>query len=135
MTVTPALTDQDKNTLRTAAYGAVSLIAATAGSAHKAATHGSLALATAVGPVGHVLAERSAVRDLGGRSVAELADRVLPALTAAMGLLKERHPAEADDFRGIVLVAVEAAARVSKGGPGPVAADLTRRITGALDAA
>ncbi|MEU9737056.1 hypothetical protein [Streptomyces sp. NPDC048002] len=136
MTVTLTLTDQDKSTLRTAAYGAVALIAAaTTGSPHKAAAHGSVALATAVGPVGHVLAERSAVKDLGGRSVADLADRVLPALTAAMGLLKERRPAEADDFRRIVLVAVETAAQVRKGGPGAVLADMTRRITGALDAA
>ena len=42
--------------------------------------------------------------------------------------------AEADDFRRIVLVAVETAARVRRGGPGPVLADMTRKITGALDA-
>ncbi|MFE0677138.1 hypothetical protein [Streptomyces sp. NPDC058867] len=135
MTVT--LTDQAKNTLRTAAYGAVSLMAAAdvAGSPHKAATQGSIALASATGPVGHVLAEKSRIEDLGGRSVAELADRVLPALTEAMSLLTKQDPAEAGDFRTAVLVAVEAAAHAGKGEPGPVLEDMTRKITGALDAA
>ncbi|WP_330256141.1 hypothetical protein OG874_17170 [Nocardia sp. NBC_00565] len=42
------LTDQNKTTLRTAAYGAVSLMAAAdaTGSPHKAATNGSAALYT-----------------------------------------------------------------------------------------
>ncbi|MEU1043511.1 hypothetical protein ABZ378_33530, partial [Streptomyces sp. NPDC005907] len=84
------LNDQDKTTLRTAAYGAVSLMAAAAGadSPHKAATQGSIALTSATGLVGHVLSEKSSVGNLGGKSTAELADRVLPALTAAVQLLK-----------------------------------------------
>ncbi|MEU8275803.1 hypothetical protein ACFYOK_10175 [Microbispora bryophytorum] len=114
------LTDQDKITLRTAAYGAVSLLAAAGatGSPHKVATQGSIALASATGLVGHVLA-----------------DRVLPALTASVHLLKRQAPAEADNFRSTVLVAVEAAARAQKGEPGPTMADMTRKITEALDAA
>ncbi|WP_051744777.1 hypothetical protein [Streptomyces yerevanensis] len=44
-------------------------------------------------------------------------------------------PGEADNFRGTVLVAVEAAARAGQGGPGPVLAEMTRKITGAIDAA
>jgi hypothetical protein len=45
-------TDQDKLTLRTAAYGAVTLLAAAdaASSPHKVATDGSIALACATGP-------------------------------------------------------------------------------------
>jgi hypothetical protein len=131
------LTDQDKLTLRTAAYGAVSLLAAadTAGSPHKVATDGSIALASATGPLGHVLAEKTSVGDLNGKSVAELADRVFPALTAAMSLLKKQDPAEADNFRGIVIVAIEAGARAHKGEPSPTMADMTRKITEALDAA
>ncbi|MFD6995848.1 hypothetical protein ACFWA5_06100 [Streptomyces mirabilis] len=39
------------------------------------------------------------------------------------------------NFRGTVLVAVEAAAQAGKGGPGPVRAEMTRKITGAVDAA
>ncbi|GGO27631.1 hypothetical protein [Microbispora bryophytorum] len=131
------LTDQDKITLRTAAYGAVSLLAAAGatGSPHKVATQGSIALASATGLVGHVLADKSTGMDLSGKSVAELADRVLPALTASVHLLKRQGPAEADNFRSTVLVAVEAAARAQKGEPGPTMADMARKITEALDAA
>ncbi|MHC3469795.1 hypothetical protein ACYF6T_13860 [Streptomyces sp. 7R007] len=130
------LTDQDKATLRTAAYGAVALMSAAgaAGSPHRIATNGSIALASATGPVGYVLAEKSKVDGLNGKSVAELADRVLPALTEAMGLLKKQDPAEADNFRGTVLVAVEAAAGAEKKGPGPALTEMTRKITAALDA-
>ncbi|MFD8396382.1 hypothetical protein ACFV2N_46230 [Streptomyces sp. NPDC059680] len=39
-------------------------------------------------------------RNLGGTSVAELADRVLCELTAAMELLGEQAPEEADHVRG-----------------------------------
>nr|WSY52457.1 hypothetical protein OG999_21625 [Streptomyces sp. NBC_00886] len=131
------LTDQDKITLRTAAYGAVSLMAAAgaAGSPHKIATHGSIALASATGPIGYVLAERSKIKGLDGKSVAEIADQVLPALTEAMSVLKKQDPAEADNFRGTVLVAVEAGARTDKNESSPALAEMTRKITGALDAA
>ena len=135
MTVT--FTDQDKLTLRTAAYGAISLLAAAdaAGSPHKIATQGSIALATATGPVGYVLAENSKVGDLGGTSVAELADTVLPALTAAATLLKKQDPAEADNFRAVISVALETAGQARKGGPSPAMNDMTRKITAAIDAA
>ncbi|MGW7610042.1 hypothetical protein ACWGKW_22715 [Streptomyces sp. NPDC054766] len=131
------LTDQDKLTLRNAAYGAVSLMAAAAGadSPHKVATQGSIALHSATGLVGHVLSEKSSVGDLGGKSTAELADRVLPALTEAMELLKKQAPEEADNFRGTVLVAVETAAQARKGGTSPTLTEMIRKITGALDAA
>ncbi|MDP4501379.1 hypothetical protein [Nonomuraea turcica] len=129
------LTDQDKLTLRTAAWGAVSLMsaAAAAGSAHKAATGSSIALTSATGVVGHVLVK--APKGLKGKSVAALADQVLPAVTAAMTLLKQQAPAEADNFRRTVLVAIEAAARTQKGEPSPTMAEMARKITEALDAA
>ncbi|GAA3248597.1 hypothetical protein [Nonomuraea helvata] len=131
------LTDQDKATLRTAAYGAVSLLAAAdaAGKPHKTATEGSIALASATGLVGHVLAAKTKDINLNGKSVAELADHVLPALTAAVSLLDKQDPAEADNFRRTVLVAVDAAARTHQGRPSPTMADMTRKITKALDAA
>lgn len=132
-------TDQDKATLRTAAYGAVSLISATSvagGSPHKAATDGSIALGSATGPIGHVLADvKTKEITLPGKNVAELADQVLPALTAAMILLKRQDPAEADNFRSTVLVAVESATRPQKAAPAPTLVDMTRKITAALDAA
>ncbi|MEV4239171.1 serine hydrolase domain-containing protein [Nocardia sp. NPDC050408] len=129
------LSDQDKSTLRTAAYGAVSLIAA-AGAAskpHKIATEGSLALYTATGPVGHVLAAKSKDIDVTGKSVAELADQVLPALTESMNLLEQQDPAEADNFRTTVLVAIEAA-QTHQSQPSPTTAEMARKITAALDA-
>ncbi|MEV4018599.1 serine hydrolase domain-containing protein [Nonomuraea angiospora] len=131
------LTDQDKLTLRTAAYGAVSLLAAAgaAGSPHRIATEGSIALASATGPIGHVLAAKTRDIKLNGKTVAELADQVLPALTEAMSLLDEQDPAEAGNFRSTVIVAVEAATRTHRGEPSPAVAEMVRKITGALDAA
>jgi hypothetical protein len=131
------LTDQDKLTLRTAAYGAVTLLAAAdaAGKPHKVATAGSIALASATGLIGHVLADKSTGVNLNGKSVAALADHVLPALTAAMSLLKQQDPAEADNFRSTVIIAIEAATRTHQSQPSPTIADMTRKITAALDAA
>ncbi|MFI7449817.1 hypothetical protein ACIBQX_20155 [Nonomuraea sp. NPDC049714] len=131
-----ALTDQDKLTLRTAAWGAVSLMSAAgaAGSPHKVATHGSIALTSATGPVGHVLTKAPKGVKY-GKSVADLADVVLPALTAAMSLLKQQAPAEADNFRNTVIVAIEASARTQNGEPSPTMTEMARKITTALDAA
>ncbi|WP_433664121.1 hypothetical protein ACQPW1_19520 [Nocardia sp. CA-128927] len=134
MSSTITLTDQDKSTLRTAAYGAVSLMAA-AGAPHKGISHGSIALASATGLVGHVLAAKSKDIHLQGKTVAQLADQVLPALSAAMHLLGEQHPGEADNFRDTVLVAVEAAVQARKGEATPAVAAMARKITAALDAA
>ncbi|GAA3420425.1 hypothetical protein [Streptosporangium vulgare] len=130
------LTDQDRLTLRTAAYGAVTLLAAAGAGgrpgAHRIATDGSIALASATGLVGHVLADKSTGVKLNGKSVAAIADHVLPALTAAMSLLNEQDPAEADNFRGTVVLAIETATH--RGDPSPTLADMTRKITAALDA-
>ncbi|MFD9940413.1 serine hydrolase domain-containing protein [Nonomuraea sp. NPDC059023] len=134
--MTIILTDQDKSTLRIAAYGAVTLMAAAgaAGEPHKIATAGSIALGSATGLIGHVLADHPEAKDLTGRSVAAIADRVLPALTAAMNLLKRQDPAEAANFRSTVLVAVETA-QIRQDRPNPATAEMVRKVTGALDAA
>ena len=134
---TITLTDQDKSTLRTAAYGAVSLLVAAdaTGKPHKVATKGSLALSSATGPVGHVLAAKSKDISLDGKNVAELADLVLPALTESMDLLKKQSPAEANNFRSTVLLALETATHVHKGDLSPVLTEMIRKITAALDAA
>ncbi|MFC9930192.1 hypothetical protein [Streptomyces sp. NPDC127190] len=131
-----ALTAQDKDTLRTAAHGAIALLAAAdaAGSPHRVATHGVLALMAATGQVGHVLAEKGKIKDLGGKSAAEIADHVLPALTTTMHVLKKQDPAEADNFRSTILVAVEAGTKAHKGEPGPALTAMTAKITAALDA-
>ncbi|MEV4177198.1 serine hydrolase domain-containing protein [Nonomuraea sp. NPDC049709] len=132
------LSDQDKSTLRTAAYGAVSLMAAATGSPRKAATKATtkatIALTSATGLVGHVLAANAEDIELQGKTVAELADQVLPALTAAMNLLGGQAPAEAGNFRGTILLAIEAAqARPDQAGT--TTAAMARKITAALDAA
>ncbi len=135
-TMAITLTDQDKLTLRTAAWGAVSLMSAAgvAGSAHKAATEGSIALTSATGPIGHVLAKAPKGVKY-GRTTADLADQVLPALTEAMNLLNQQNPAEAGNFRRTVIVAVEAATRPHHGEPSPTMTEMARKITEALDAA
>ena len=133
---TNTLSDQDKTTMRIAAYGAVTLLSAAGaagGSPHKIATTGSIALGSATGLVGHVLATYPKGRDLSGKSVAEIADRVLPALTASTALLKEQAPDEVANFRHTVLTALETATQHSK--PSPVRTDMIRKITEALDAA
>ncbi|MFE9688649.1 hypothetical protein [Micromonospora sp. NPDC005806] len=130
------LSDQDKTTLRIAAYGTVTLLSAAGaagGSPHKIATNGSIALGSATGLVGHVLADYPKGKELNGESVAEIADRVLPALTAAMSLLKEQAPEEAENFRSTVITAIESATH--HGQPSPIVADMIRKITKALDAA
>ncbi|MEU7142312.1 hypothetical protein ABZ942_22885 [Nocardia sp. NPDC046473] len=133
MSNTITLSDQDKSTLRTAAYGAVALMAA-AGAPHKGTSHGSIALTSATGLVGHVLSAKSKDIHLQGKSVAELAEHVLPSLTAAVHLLGKQYPGEDDNFRDTVLVAVEAAAQPRKGEPSPAVAAMARKITAALDA-
>lgn len=130
------LSEQDKTTLRTAAYGAITLLSAAGaagGSAHKFATTGSIALGSATGVVGHVLADYPKGKELSGKSVAEIADRVLPALTASTSLLKEKAPAEADNFRSAVLTAIASATH--EGQPSPVVTEMINKITKALDAA
>ncbi|MGI5147254.1 serine hydrolase domain-containing protein [Plantactinospora sp. CA-294935] len=129
-----ALSDQAKSTLRTAAYGAVSLMAAATGSPQKAAANASTALTSATGPVGYVLAANAEDIELKGKSVAELADRVLPALTAAMKLLAQQAPAEADNFRSTILLATEAAQR-HLDRPSTTTAEMARKIRAALDVA
>ncbi|QIS15517.1 hypothetical protein [Nocardia arthritidis] len=54
-----ALSNQDKSILRTAAYGAVFQMAAATGAPQKTAANAVLALTSATGLVGHVLAARS----------------------------------------------------------------------------
>ncbi|MFE2957452.1 hypothetical protein [Nocardia tengchongensis] len=130
-TATLALTDQDKATIRSAAYGAVSLLAAASDKPHNAATAGSIALLASTGEIGHLLNAKSKDIHLSGKTVAALADQVLPALSAAATVLEGQNPAEAANFRTTVLVAVEAAAATSSTGQ-PVVAEMTRKITAAL---
>lgn len=129
----PPLTERDKLSLRTAAYGALTLMTAAgaSGSPHKGATGVALYSATAL--VGDVLDERSKGLRMSSTSVAGIADHVLPALTTAMNLLRNQAPAEADTFRTTVIDAAESAARTHLGEPSPELAEMIRKITAALD--
>ncbi|WP_026925279.1 hypothetical protein [Glycomyces arizonensis] len=134
MTVT--LTAQDETTIRTAAWGTVTLLsfAGISGSAHKVATDASLALNAATGAVGHVIADKAGSVKIKGKSAAAIADQVLPALTESVRLLEAQDAAEAENFRNTITVAVAAANRAHKGEPGPVMAEMTRKIDEALGA-
>ncbi|MEU5156526.1 hypothetical protein [Glycomyces sp. NPDC021274] len=130
------LTAQDQTTIRTAAFGAITLMsfAGIAGSAHKVATDGTLAYASATGAVGHVLASKKNDFKLSAKSAAALADQVLPALTEAVHLLQAQDAEEAANFRTTVITAAEAATRAHKGAPSPSMAAMAQKITEALDA-
>ncbi|WP_245401415.1 serine hydrolase domain-containing protein [Nocardia albiluteola] len=128
------LSSQDKSTLRTAAYGAVSLMAAATGSPRSTAANATIALTSATGLIGHVLAANAKDIELKGKTVAELADRVLPALTAAMNLLGEQDPTEADNFRGTIQRVLDAAQGDSEK-PSATMAEIARKVAAALDAA
>ncbi|WP_026930049.1 hypothetical protein [Glycomyces tenuis] len=134
--MTVNLSAQDETTIRTAAWGTVTLLsfAGIAGSAHKVGTEASLALNAATGAVGHVLAEQAGGVKIKGKSAAAIADQVLPALTASVKLLGEQDEAEAENFRTTITVAVEAANRAHKGEPSPTMAEMSRKITEALHA-
>lgn len=128
------LSAAEKTTIRTAAYGAVDLMsyAGVAGSPHKIATNGFLALTSATGAVGHALAEKRRGEKLNYQSGAALADQVLPALSASVALLAKADAAEAKNFRSTVLTAVEAAAQAGRGEPTPPVAAMVRKISEAL---
>ncbi|MBB4912629.1 D-alanyl-D-alanine carboxypeptidase [Actinophytocola algeriensis] len=81
-----------------------------------------------------MLAAKANDIDLKGKTVAELADQVLPALTTGMNLLRKQAPAEADNFRGTIVLALEAA-QAHQSNPNPTMAEMARKITAALDAA
>jgi hypothetical protein len=129
------LTAQDETTIRTAAYGVVSLLSAAgiAGSAHRIGTDASLALAAATGTVGHVVASAKGAK-LKGRSTAALADQVLPAITASVAILQAQDAAEAANFRTTIGVVIDAAHRAHQGEPSPTMAEMTRKINEALAA-
>ncbi|WP_159104233.1 hypothetical protein [Streptomyces sp. CdTB01] len=80
-----------------------------------------------------MLAEIPKGKGVAGTCTADIADSVLPGLTAAMSLPSEQVPAEADNFRRNVLVACEAA-QTRQSEPTPATAETTRKFLEALDA-
>jgi hypothetical protein len=114
----PTLTPDEQATLRKAAFGAVTLVSIAYPGAVSTAREniaGAKVLTGATGLTGEILSGKDKVK-LTGRSAAEIADEVLPALSATAAALDATDPAEADNFRTIVTTAAEQAAAT---GPGP----------------
>lgn len=132
--MTVQLSAAEKSTIRTAAFGAVTLMsyADVAGSAHKTATNGTLALTSATGIVGHVLAEKKKDFKLHTKSSAALADQVLPALAESVRLLAQADSAEAENFQNTVRTAIDAAAGVGDRRPSAPVVEMSRKIADAL---
>jgi hypothetical protein len=133
-TMTDVLTIHDKLTLRTAAHGAVALMAAIdpgVASSARASMIGGRALSSATGLVGHVLAEAPLGMDLRG-TIAELADLVFPALASSMRILDAKAPDETENFRRTITTAAQAAAQAHQG-TGPAESEMMRRIRTALN--
>ena len=91
---------------------------------------GAKVLTGATGLTGQILSGKDKV-NLTGRSAAEIAHEVLPALTATVAALDATDPAEADNFRTIVTTAVEQAAATGSG-PNPAQTLMIDKIKAAL---
>ena len=134
---TRTLTPADERVLRTAAHGTVVLMAgANPGpiSSTKSGMAGGMAMTTATGLVGHVLAAKAKDLDLDGATIADIVDTVFPALTASVELLRAKAPGEVENFRTTIGLMTEAAMRSHRGEPRPAEAEMARKIHQALDA-
>ncbi|WP_034484137.1 hypothetical protein [Actinomadura oligospora] len=132
------LTADERLTLMTAAHGVTGLMASAdpgAVSSTKAGIAAGKALSSATGLVGHVLSAKPKGLHLGGRSTADLADQVLPALTRSMAVLREKAPDEVENFRLTIRTAVQAALESRRRGGGPARTAMAHKIEVALDAA
>lgn len=135
---TSTLTAADERILRTAAHGTVVLMAgANPGpiSSTRSGMAGGIAMTTATGLIGHVLAGKAKDLDLDGASTADVVDKVFPALTASLELLRAKAPGEVDNFRATIAMITEAAIRSHRGEPRVAEAEMARKIRQALDAA
>lgn len=125
------LTIQERETIKTAAYGAVTLVSIAypgAISTTKINVVGAKVLTGATGVVGEVLAGKDKVH-IEGKSTSEIAATVLPALSAAVGVLQAKAPAEVDSFRRIVTTALE---QSTGSNPNPAQAEMISKVKAAL---
>jgi hypothetical protein len=130
------LLEQDKQTIRTAAYGAIVLVSLAypgAISSAKSNIVGAKILTGATGVVGDVLSAKGKPEIRGG-STAEIARVVLPALSNAVATLEDKVPEEVGEFRKIVLVAAEQAAESTGGGTNAAEREMIEKIKAALGA-
>ncbi|GIF07058.1 hypothetical protein [Actinoplanes siamensis] len=130
--MTEELETADKLVLQKAAHGAVLLVSLAYPSTvatTKINVAGSRVLTGATGLVGRALAGKVQA-DLPKGSAADVADEVLPALRDAVALLERRDPAEADNFRRTVTVAVEQGA--SSAGSNAATGEMIAKVKDAL---
>jgi hypothetical protein len=132
--MTNTLSEIERQTIRTAAYGAVVLVSiAYPGivSTAKANVVGAKVLTGATGVVGEILSA-GADTEVEGRSTAEIAAATFSALTRAVEIISAKVPDEVDDFRRIVTIAVEQAAEASGGGTNAAEREMISKIRSAL---
>ena len=132
--MTQLLDPQERQTLRTAAYGAVTLVSVAypgAISTTKTNVVGAMVLTGATGLAGAALSGKGDAR-LPKGTAAQVADVVLPALRNSVQLLESKDPEEADNFRRIVIAAVEQGASATRGGINPAQQEMISKVKGAL---
>jgi hypothetical protein len=123
-----SLSEEEKTTVRNAAFGAVYLVSnADPGvvAMIKESFAASAALARAGGSVGELLTE-GGLPSVPKAEAAELAEKVLPELTEALSLLKEKEPDDLAAYRAAVAEACDKVAEASKGVSDAEAAVLER---------
>jgi hypothetical protein len=128
-----SLSDEEKSTIRNAAFGAVYLVSnADPGvlAMIKESFAASAALAKTPGPVGELLTH-GGLPSVPKVEPAELEAKVLPELTQALALLKEKEPDDVAAFRAAVTEACDRVAEASKGVSEAEAA-VVERIKGIL---
>ncbi|MBQ0900585.1 hypothetical protein [Micromonospora sp. U21] len=127
------LTDEERLTLKTGAFGAVFLVSnADPGmlGVIRESVAASGALADASGVVKEALTSGPLPR-LPRDSQLEIESVVLPALDRAMRILREKSPADVDAYRAVVLAAADRVARAHDG-VAPAEAAVIDRIREAL---
>ncbi|WP_189040470.1 hypothetical protein [Micromonospora sonchi] len=133
--MTQRLTDEEKLTLKTGAFGAVFLVA-NADPGMLALFRESFAAAGAMVDAGGLVQEaltRGPLPNLPRESAAEVESAALPALRRAVGILTEKAPRELPAYRAVVLAAADRAARADNG-VSPAEAEAIARVRGALGA-
>ena len=131
--MTQRLTDEEKLTLKTGAFGAVFMVSnADPGvlAVFRESFAASGAMADASGVVKEALTG-GPLPKLPRDSALEVESVVLPALTRAIGILTEKAPQDVPVYRAVVLTAADRTARAHNG-VSPAEAEVIERIKGAL---
>ncbi len=136
--ITIPLTREEQLTLKKAAFGAIQLLSMInpgimGYSATKENIAGAMVLSGATGDIGRILNNKDKIKLKGTN--ADIADEVLPALTATVNTLQAKAPDQAEEFRKLMTNAVEEAVRSTQHDQiSPSKADMISKITAALAA-